>query len=183
MNVSDLDESARSFLMRLNDVTGGDASKTVSMYDIGDKEGLDRETAAKIAEILIGNQLASIKTLAGGIGITETALNELAEMEHGTSATEHRHSLSGSLMIDDADREALESILNALKCRINDLELEFDALAGLMADIRTVDMQLTSPSPRTAVIRECFISIHGRLAESKQSGLREPITDLLGGEP
>ncbi len=47
------------------------------MYDVGEAIGLERDAALKTAEVLFGFELAEIKTLAGGIGITEDGLSEV----------------------------------------------------------------------------------------------------------
>ena len=40
------------------------------MYDIGGLLGMDRDTASSMAQELMGQQLAEIRTLSGGIGIS-----------------------------------------------------------------------------------------------------------------
>jgi hypothetical protein len=43
MNSSELDESGQQFLIQLFEQTGGEPSAQVSMYDIGEGLGLDRD--------------------------------------------------------------------------------------------------------------------------------------------
>ena len=64
MSSSELDESGEQFLIQLFEQTGGDPSAQVSMYDIGEGLGLERDASSRVAENLIGLQLAEIRTLA-----------------------------------------------------------------------------------------------------------------------
>ena len=43
MTISELDEGGQQFLIQLFEQTGGDSSVQVSMYDIGEGVGLDRD--------------------------------------------------------------------------------------------------------------------------------------------
>ena len=70
MDNSVLDDIAQQFLIQLFEQTQGDVSIQVSMYDIGGLLGMDRDTASRVAQELMGQQLAEIRTLSGGIGIS-----------------------------------------------------------------------------------------------------------------
>ena len=59
MTSSELDEAGQQFLIQLFEQTGGDPSAQVSMYDVGEGFGLDRDTSSRVAETLIGLQLGS----------------------------------------------------------------------------------------------------------------------------
>ena len=46
----------------------------MSVYDIGEALGMDHQNFLRTAEYLIGTGFAEIKTLSGGIGITDQGL-------------------------------------------------------------------------------------------------------------
>jgi hypothetical protein len=50
----------------------------------------------------------------------------------------------------------------------------------LMADLKTIDAQLASPNPKTAIIRECFRSIVGVLKAVDNNDTLKSIKTLLG---
>ncbi len=70
MNSDEIDISGQQFLIQLFEQTKGDSTVQVSMYDIGDQLGLDRDIASTVAQELIGSMLVEIRTLSGGIGIS-----------------------------------------------------------------------------------------------------------------
>jgi len=80
MTSSELDETGQQFLIHLFEQTGGDPGTQVSMYDVGEGLGLDRNTASRVAETLIGLQLVEIRTLSGGIGISADGASEVKRL-------------------------------------------------------------------------------------------------------
>jgi len=76
MNISGMDETVGKFMIELFNRTNGDLTVQVSMYDIGAAIGLKRSDALKTTEELFGLRLAVIKTLSGGIGITDDGVSE-----------------------------------------------------------------------------------------------------------
>ena len=57
----------KSFLRQLYQMSDGDTDTAVSMYDIGAILGLEKSAAGTIAEDLIIDGYAELKTLSGGI--------------------------------------------------------------------------------------------------------------------
>jgi hypothetical protein len=49
-----------------------------------------------------------------------------------------------------------------------------------MADLKTIDAQLSSPNPKTAIIRECFRSIVGLLQSMDNDDTLKSVKTLLG---
>lgn len=83
MNYSDAEETLNQFVIELYLQTQGDPSITVSWYDIGEVLGLDREGSSQAAEKIIGTGLAEIKTLNGGITITDDGIDEAQKLGAG----------------------------------------------------------------------------------------------------
>ena len=181
MENSNLSETAQQFIVQLFEQTRGDQSAQVSMYDIGSLLGLERDTASRIAEELIGLQLAEIKTLSGGIGIS-SAGSELVQGIIGPQApdTEGAIQLADEHQLNPDGRQAVEQIVTEIKNQTGTLGLDFDTLTELMADLKTIDAQLGSSRPKTAIVRECLISISEVLKISPNNGLHSRVSRLLG---
>jgi len=181
MTYDNIDEIINRFLVEFYLQTRGDSSLTVSWYDIGEEVGLDRTASSETAEKLIGTGLAEIRTLNGGIGITTDGVAEAKQL----GATLERESNTGlalgdSLVLDETGRQAVEQIAAGLKSQIGQKNWDDNSLAELMADLKSIDAQLSSPNPKTAIIRECFRSIIGILQKADDAVSMAPIKTLLG---
>jgi hypothetical protein len=164
MATSDPDETGRQFLIQLFTQTKGDSSVQVSMFDIGEVLDLDRGVASKVAEELIALQLVEIRTLSGGISISADGsemVQKILGPAAGGDSTDFK--LGDDPVLDSAGCQAVEQIVSEIKLQAGSLGLDFDTLAELMADLRTVDAQLDSSRPKTAIFRECFRSIKAAL--------------------
>lgn len=174
LKTDEIDGIGQQFLIQLFQETGGDATMQVSMYDVGDQLGLDRDTAAKVAQELIGSMLVEIRTLSGGVAISADGVQAAKELigpaasKDGEAAT-----LGDAPILDSSGRQAVEQIAAELKGQAGNLGLDFETLTELMADLKTIDAQLGSSRPKTAIIRECLSSIlevSKAVASSKISG-------------
>lgn len=177
----DVKESLPLFLVELYQQTRGDGTVKVSMYDIGENLGLDRKLSLRTAEELIGTGLAEIKTLSGGIGITVDGVTEAQQL--GASLQDNANSnisLPDVPVLDESVHKAVERVVTELKGQTGHYALGFDSLAELMADLKTIDAQLSSPNPKTAIIRECFQSIVGVLKSSDNADTLNSVKILLG---
>ncbi len=180
MTMFDANGNHTIFLRILHKQANGDPSFQVSMYEIGEAIGLDRDATQKTAESLMGEGLVEIKTLSGGIGITQSGIEEIEEINGGQAVDNHALlSLSNGLILNPSDNQLVETVIHNIKHDINDLGLGFDDLADITVDIRTVEVQLTAKNPKTAIIRACFDSISTGLEKSQKSDLLKQVRDLL----
>ena len=168
----EVDETGRQFMVRLFEQIHGDSSVQVSMYDIGGLLGLERDAASKVAESLMGLQLVEIRTLSGGIGISATGL-EMVQNLIGPMAPDAGASikLGDERLLSSAVRQAVEQIVAEVKDQTGTLGLDFDTLTELMADLKTIDAQLGSSRPKTAIVRECLRSMAATAKNSAGSAL------------
>jgi hypothetical protein len=178
---NELSETGQQFMIQLFEQTRDDPSLQVSMYDIGSLLGMERDAASRVAEELIGLQMVEIKTLAGGIGIS-AAGSEMVQGLIGPLAAGIGEStgLGDEPLLNSASRQALEQIVADIKDQAGTLGLDFDALTELMADLKSIDAQLGSSRPKTAVFRECLRSVAGVLQGDPNSSLNTRVAGLLG---
>ena len=168
INTDEIDVTGRQFLIQLFEQTGGDSTVQVSMYDIGDQLGWDRDMTSRVAQELIGSMLVEIRTLSGGIGIS-TDGSQMAKKFIGPAASNGAEftKLEEAPLLNSTGRQAVEKIASELKNQAGSLGLDFDTLTELMADLKTMDAQLGSSRPKTAIIRECLCSVLGVLEKSE----------------
>jgi len=181
MNSDEIDISGRQFLIQLYEKTKGDPTMQVSMYDIGDQLGLDRNIASTVAQELIGSMLVEIRTLSGGIGISADGL-QMARKLIGPAATsgDEFAKLDDAPVLNSSGRQAVEHIASELKNRAGSLGLDFDTLTELMADLKTIDAQLGSSRPKTTIIRECLRSVLAVCKNSGDNKISDRIRMLIG---
>jgi len=181
VNLDEIDITGRQFLIQLFEQTKGDSAVQVSMYDIGDKLGLDRDIASTVAQELIGSMLVEIRTLSGGIGISANGSLMAQKLIGPASASGDEFSkLDDTPLLDSYGRKAVEQIVSELKNQAGSLELDFDTLTELMADLKTIDAQLGSSRPKTVIIRACLFSVLAVLKNSGDSKIAGRIHALVG---
>ena len=181
MSLYEIDEIGRQFLLQLYQQTNGDETVQASMYDLGEELGLDRDASSRVAEQLIALQLVEIVTLAGGIAISADGLKEIqASFGAQTVSGETVAQLGGERVLDQTRTRAVTHVMDQLKAQTGNLGLDFDRLAELMADLKTIDAQMDSPCPKTAIIKECLRSIKDSLEGRAQSDSLAKISELLG---
>ena len=180
MSFSDLQENEKNFLLELYRNSKGDTNFQASMFDIGETLGLDKDTSSKVAEDLIGWELVEIRTLSGGIGISDEAVREIEAAGFGTDSDNSATvTLGNDPIVESAVVEAVQAAANAVKDEAGDIGLSFDLLAELMADLKSLDAQMASPRPKTAIVRECFISLKDILESTDRSKSLATVSALL----
>ncbi len=181
LNINEIDKTGKQFLLQLYDQTKGDLTVQVSMYDIGDQLGMERDVASTVAQELMASMLVEIRTLSGGIGISADG-SQIAQELIGPSASsaDEFAKLDDAPVLTTAGRQAVEKIASELKNQAGSLGLDFDTLTELTADLKTIDAQLGSSRPKTAIITAC---LHSVLAVIKNTGdleTSERIRTLVG---
>ncbi len=180
MEESDLDDLGQQFLIQLFEQTRGDISTQVSMYDIGEVLGMDRDTASSVAQELMGRQLAEIRTLSGGIGISADGSARGQELMGPLAPDNSEYSkLGDEPVLNSGGRQAVGQVVSELKNQTGSLGLEFDTLSELMADLKTLEAQLDSSRPKTAIIRECLRSVLGVMEKTQSRQIVERLCKLV----
>ncbi len=160
------DATAKAFLLELYRRTGGDPGAKQSMHDVGAAVGLDKAQAGKTAEALIGLGWAEIKTLSGGIGITAEGIQ--AAQQQGGAQAGATLILGAGPWIEDQDRRAIEQILTEIKQQVGQAATEYARLEEMVIDIKTIEVHLLSPRPRSAVIKAVLRGLQTTLATERR---------------
>jgi hypothetical protein len=147
----DLDQREMAYLNAMAETCQGDPDKQVSMYDVGESLGLDRDTASQVCQELIAFGLVEIRTLSGGVGLTATGV-AAGGVASGIGATDGPKLKAGPLL-DDEDRQAVTAVLDRLKHAAGQWQLDYDQMTALVIDIKTIETQLLAPQPKTAIIK------------------------------
>ncbi len=150
----ELSPPSRQFLETLYTQTGDDTDAQISMYDIGAVMGLDREQSTLTAEDLMAEGLLEIRTLSGGVALSEAGRALLDDDDAQTASADER--LGQQSPMDARQRDLVEKTLSLLKVDMGAQNLAYEALTEMIADVRTIEAQLISPRPKTAVVRACL---------------------------
>jgi hypothetical protein len=181
MDQKDIDEKCTQFLTELYDQTKGDSQIQISMYDIGTAMGLGKNISKQLAEELIGLGMVEIRTLSGGISITESGVGQVQNLRGDEMFPDAGVPILGDdPILEDKVRQGVEAIIADLKKEVGNLCLEFDLLSELVADLKTIDIQLTSSRPKTAIVRECFCSIKTVLEKAGTGNSLIRVSRILG---
>jgi hypothetical protein len=179
---SDLDDLEQQFLITLYEQTKGDVSIQVSMYDIGKLLGMDRDTASGVAQELMGRQLAEIRTLSGGIGLSADGTARVQElMGPMVSDSPGSPNLGDGPVLTAGNQQSVGEVISEIKNQMGSFGLDFDSLGESMADLKTMEAQLDSPRPKTAIIRACLRSILGVVNETPGKPIADRIRRLVEG--
>jgi len=168
---------AETYLDELFRQTEGKVDAQVSMFDIGAAMGLEKEAARRVAEDLIAEGLVEIKTLSGGIGITDQGI-DLAQNRSG-AVVGASLSLGNSPVLEEQGRLALDAVLNSIKNHLARNPTAFSRLEEMVIDIKTIDVQLLSPHPKTEIIRAVLHSLADGLTAAGVSALADDLEKLV----
>jgi hypothetical protein len=167
---SSLPDSHLQFFRSLFIKTSGNIRVQVSMHEIGNEAGMDKSTSKTVAEDLMSVGLIDIRTLSGGIGLTEEgfheAQNQFADIV-GSGGSGIK--LGNHPVIGEKVGVAIMDILSDLKPRIGKLGMAYDDLTELLADIQTLEAQMRSSKPKTAIVRECLRSMQPLLTSANDT--------------
>lgn len=170
-----LTREASAYLFQLYSMAEGDPLAQVSMYEVGEVLGLERSEAGSLAEALFIGEYAELKTLSGGIGITRKGLKAL-DMKIDYTGDASLQLGSGPVM-EAQGKEGLEEILKELKVFMGGAGKPYGQLEEMVVDIKTIEIQMLSPHPKTGIIREVLKSIAGILSDKEE--MRAKLTALI----
>ena len=168
-----------NFLTELYNMTDGDISQQVSMYDIGAALGLEKSNAGTIAEELIVDGYAELVSLSGGISITSEGLKELNITPVGSSEI-NVWSMGDDRILSDKGREAVEDMLVKIKECVTAKGNTYVNIEEIVIDIKTAEIQLLSQKSKTGIIREVLISLKESMSITGNTDVSGQIGTMIG---
>jgi len=181
MNHTEIGEIDQRFLIALFEKTSGNPAAEASMYEIGLDLGLDKYRSKQVAENLIGWELIEIRTLAGSIAITTGGVDQVQQEEKLSGASDDIvFELSNGPTLKETVCKRIDQILAELKIQAGNLGLDFDTLTEYVADLKTIESQLLSSRPKTAIVKACFFSIQDILEKAKAPDSLLLVKKILG---
>ena len=152
--------NVKFFLEELHRQTKGDLQSQVSMYEVGASIGLAKSEAGSLAEELMVTGLVELRTLSGGISITREGLASLGISVPATPSVDTDRRFSNGPIANKADREILCRLIDTMKTSLSGLKIDYNQLEEIIIDLKTIEVQLLSPTPKVAVLREILRSLH-----------------------
>jgi len=169
---------ATAYLFELYTLTKGDTNAQVSMYAVGEALGLEKTDAGAMAEDLFIQGHAELKTLSGGIGITRQGIDVL-EIESLPEPLPKALHLGSGPIIDGPGKKALEKTLQDIKNSLTQTRLPYAQMEEMVMDIKTIEIQMLSPSPKTNIIREGLRSLHANFISFGPKDLGNALNSLI----
>jgi hypothetical protein len=174
----DLDPSEAAYLKAMVEQCEGDTGKQISMYDVGEGLGMDRDTASRVCQELIAFGLVEIRTLSGGVGLTADGI-KAGGASGGFDAQEGPRLKTGPVL-DEEDREAVAVVLDRLKQAAGSWQLGYEEMAALVIDIKTIETQLLAPQPKTAVVKAVCDSLAAWIRKNGDAANAAKVDTLAG---
>jgi hypothetical protein len=174
-----LPDSSLYFFRLLFIKTGGDTQKQVSMHEIGNEAGMDKPVSKSTAEELMSLGLIDIRTLSGGIGLTAEGVLEAKSCFADISGSNAIGSLGNRPIVEEKIGAIVMEILTQVKHKIGKLGLSYENLTEILADTQSLEAQMRSPRPKTAIVRECFRSMLPLLKSSGETETHNRISAFL----
>jgi len=150
---------SRDYLHELYTLSEGDTTNEVSMYDVGATLGLEKAQAGAIAEELMVEGWVELKTLAGGISITVEGLKALNVKDPSAVGNSHIIKLGADIVLNDQARSAVTDLIVEIKNTATGHQADYFQLEEIIIDIKTIEIQMLSPKPKTSIVREALRSL------------------------
>jgi len=172
--------TVKTYLETVFDKCNRDTQQQVSMYEAGEAIGLEKNEAGSLAEDLMVEGLLELKSLAGNVSLTVEGLAMLGISSQDSLHHTDEFRLSRETIVNEADLTLIQQLIDDTKKVTGTQPLEFALLEEIVFDLKTLEVQLLSPQPKTAIIREILGSIQNTLTEAQLTETAEKIACSLG---
>lgn len=203
-NIDEKRKKRFQFLKALYDQTDGDQLESINYLTLGEGIGFTSDDANKVSDYLDAEGL--IKYVAGGfVSITHKGVieieNAIAQPESQTKyfppvnlivvgdvinsniQQGNNNTVQTNNYFSPEKEAAIFELLGEIRNNISKLGLKEDKYKETEVEVKTIEIQLTSPKPKQIIIREFFNSLKSIFEEVAESAivnlLLKRIADLL----
>jgi hypothetical protein len=169
----------KRYLTELCKKTQGDTGAQVSMFEVGEVLGLEKTEAGMMAEELIVEGLAELRSLSGGISITTQGLELIQGTAGGPALKGSGLQLGSEPVLGEQGRQAVEILIQDIRGALVSGKMTLGQLEEIVIDIKTIEIQMLSPRPKTDVIRAVCRSLQEGLADSGFGKLAAEVDTLI----
>lgn len=189
------------FLNRLYELTGGDKLIYEDMGEIGRQLGLSREEIRNVMNYLDGEGLAMYRGIGGQIAMTHAGVVQVEkalskpeiQTEYfppvvnilniqsmiGSQIQQGTHGSTQSQTISVKDIAAIENLLTQVKSALGSLQMQDEVHREAEAEIQTVEAQLKSSKPKSAIIRESLVTLRALIEGVASNALAAGLLPLF----
>lgn len=173
------DTILEKFFDALVTAVDADAGQQVSMYDIGDKLGLEKDASQSVAQDLMAEGVAEVRTLSGAIGLTAEGITKAGALggNQPKSAALLDIRVDADGLLDETGCQAIAEFQHRLSEAMAESDLKGNAWQVAITNLKVVDLCLTSPQPCWSIMRESYLSMQA--AAQKASRTPSPLIELL----
>lgn len=175
----DTEMSEKSYLQQLYTMTNGDMEAQVSMYEVGINLGMDKTEAGTLAEDLMVQGLLELRNLAGAISLTKEGLKYIGMEVPGKLSAAATETLSSGAVVTSGDLRVIQEICAKIRLAIEQSTGEFTHIETLVFDLKTIDVQLLSPSPKLAILKATLQSCEDSLRALQAHSAADAVSSVL----
>lgn len=198
--LTDIKRKRFKFIETLYQATNGNQHTFVSMWDIGNELGFNRNETDLIAQYLQGEGLIKFVTLGGGISITHYGVTQVekafsepdkpteyfppiniinvqnmigSQIQQGTNNSTQ----TGTFSVSDMDK--ITNFIQEISTKVPQLNLNPEDKDELNSEISTIKVQSSSSRPKTSIIKESLRTIRNILEGMAGSVLATELLNKL----
>lgn len=200
MKIEEKKASRFKFLNKLYEVTNGDSSYIVDMWEVGNELNFDRNLTSNIVDYLIGEYLIESRALGGGIAITHEGIVEIEDLQNNPDSSSEHFPAINMIHIENMTNSAIQqgvsnssqSIVfseekkNDLKTVIKELELikeklifNHEIIEEFEAELSTLKSQEKSPKPKKIIISESLRTIRNLIEGIAGNMITPSVSELI----
>ena len=170
---------SQRYLEELRNRTQGDTTKQVPMFEVGEALGLEKAEAGTLAEDLIIMGCVELKTLSGAIGITNQGLEMAGGAMNAKSSPAQHLRLSAGPVVLREDCAAINSQLTEIRAWVVCGNVSLGQIEEIVVDLKTIEVQMLSPRPKTAILRETLRSLQAGLRGLGAGNLADNLNGMI----
>ncbi len=200
MDIKQKKEARFNFLNKLYEITNGDSSYMMNMWELGNELCLDRELTSNIVDYLIGESLIEERALGGGISITHEGIVEIEELHDNPDVSSEHFPAINMIHIENMTNSAIQQgVSNTTQSVVftdnnkNDLKILIEELSKIKdrlfsdinqteefnAELNTLQSQVQSPKPKKLIISESLKTIRNLIEGVAGNMIAPTIIELI----